>query len=174
MIIHKTKSIYVFLLCFLVVGCATPVISYLPAHLAQPQAKPGSGSVSVNQLLARARGENLPLAQPSATTSSVFPALSKQQQGISLLFKPQSTSLSVIDQRRLQQFSQSKDSQSLYIKCGAAGDQAIESFRIALHRCKNIQRFFELISQTATAQVTAAQPLAYVNVSTGTAAQVTQ
>ncbi|NQZ30235.1 MAG: hypothetical protein HRU06_03125 [Oceanospirillaceae bacterium] len=163
------------LLLLLVTGCATPVNSYLPAHLSQPQYLTANKNVSIQQLLANARGESgqfMPQGQSQTTDYPHSKVVNAQR--IALLFKAKSTELSSLDQRRLQQFSNAMDLQLLYIECGASGEQAIESFRIALHRCQNIQRFFDLISQDVEAQVSAAQPLQYISVSTNSSVMDTQ
>jgi len=164
------KTFNALLLCSLVTGCATPMNTYLPAHLLQEKPTVSHQSLSVNQLLAKARGDHT-LSTTTAADNRLHIRQTSQAEHIALRFKANSSALTMSDQRKLQQYSRSSDTALLYIKCGASGDSAIDNFRIALHRCKNIQRFLKLILQDSKAQVTSIQPLQYVSISTSTAMQ---
>lgn len=164
------KLLIALLCCSLTTGCATPNSAYFTTDDWLDNRLPASETVSVNQLLANARKMGNPLKQLALPTVDAFlqqpqqPQQSQQSQ-ILLVFKSQSTVLTIADQRRLQLFSQSMKQPQLSIQCGAAGEHAFDDFRIALHRCQNIQRFYKLILQDTVANITAVQPLMHTRIS---------
>ena len=151
----------------LITGCATPNSAYFTTGDWQDNRLSAGQTVSVDQLLANAREMANPLKQLALPRGDAFlqqPQQSQQSQ-ILLVFKSQSTVLTIADQRRLQLFSQSMKQPQLSIQCGAAGEHAFDDFRIALHRCQNIQRFYKLILQASVAKITALQPLMHTSIS---------